>query len=140
MSRIRVLLAEDFEVVAQQLRALLEAEFDVVATVGNGLDMISQTTSRRPDVIVADISMPGLDGLAAAARILADSPDLPLVFVTVHTDREIVRRALEVGAMGYVSKLTAGEDLVPAVRAALKGQRYVSPVLSVSADQLMPRV
>jgi DNA-binding NarL/FixJ family response regulator len=138
MARARVLLAEDYEVVAEQLRVLLEAEFDVVATVDNGVDMIAAAKGLLPDVIVADISMPGLDGLAAAARILADHPKHAIVFVTVHSDSEIVRRAMEVGALGYVSKVTAGEDLLPAVRAALRGQRFVSPFLCVKADELVP--
>jgi DNA-binding NarL/FixJ family response regulator len=138
MKRIRVLLAEDYDVVADRLRALLEAEFEVVATVDNGMDMIAETRALRPAAIVADISMPGVDGLAAAQQILAGDSNCRIVFVTVHSDEEIVRRAMEVGAMGYVSKLTAGDDLLPAVRAALKGKRFVSPMLSIEADRVAP--
>jgi DNA-binding NarL/FixJ family response regulator len=130
MMRPRVLLAEDFEAVAEQLRWLLEAEFDVVATVEDGYALIGAAKTLRPDVIVADIAMPRLDGISAAAVILRDAPTNRIVLVTMFPDRELVDRAMEIGAMGYVLKLSAGEELVPAVHAAIRGERHLSPLLA----------
>ena len=127
MDRPRVVLAEDHARIAEQLRALLEPEFDVVATVADGLALLRAVDNARPDVVVTDIVMPGLDGIAATAALLARCPDTRVVLITVHDDPELVERGYAAGALAYVSKHRAGHDLVPAVRAALLGNRYVSP-------------
>jgi DNA-binding NarL/FixJ family response regulator len=126
--RTRVLLADDHPAVAEDLRAVLEPEFDVIATVGDGHALLVAAETLTPDVIVTDISMPGLDGIEAAGEILQRNPRARIVFVTVHKDAEIVQKALATGVLGYVLKLTAGDDLVPATHAALRGERYVSPL------------
>jgi DNA-binding NarL/FixJ family response regulator len=125
----RVLLADDHLAVAEGLRTLLEPEFDVIATVGDGNALVAAAAALTPEVIVTDIAMPGLDGIAAAGEILRRHPGARIVFVTVHNDAELVQKGLATGALGYVLKLTAGEELVPAVHAALRGQQYVSPLL-----------
>jgi DNA-binding NarL/FixJ family response regulator len=125
----RVLLADDHPAVAEDLRTVLEAEFDVIATVGDGYGLVAAAETLTPDVIVTDIAMPGLDGIAAAGEILRRNPRARIVFVTVHNDSEIVQKALVTGALGYVLKLTAGDELVPATHAALRGERYVSPLV-----------
>src|SRR6478752_4606553 len=119
MDRARVLLAEDHADVAGQLRALMEPEFEVMTTVGDGYAMLGAARALRPDVIVADIAMPLLDGMSAAAEVLRDDPAARVVFVSVHRDAALVQQGLAVGALGYVSKLTAGNELIPALRAAL---------------------
>jgi len=126
----RVLLAEDFGVVAEQLRGLLEVEFEVVATVEDGYALIGAARRLHPDVIVTDVTMPAMDGMAAATEILREDPACRIVFVTVHAEAELVRKALEIGALGYVLKLCAGEDLLPAVHAAMRGTRHLSPLLA----------
>ncbi|MCI0457120.1 MAG: response regulator transcription factor [Gemmataceae bacterium] len=126
MGRPRVLLADDHPQVAEQLRAVLEAEFDVVATVGDGQALIDAAAELGPDVIVTDIAMPILDGVAAARALRQRNPDARIVFVTVHNDPALVQQGLAAGALGYVLKLTAGDDLIPAVRAALRGERHVA--------------
>jgi DNA-binding NarL/FixJ family response regulator len=125
--RPRVLLAEDHQAAAEQLRSVLEVEFEVVAVVSDGAALVEAAQALQPDAIVSDISMPVLDGIAAATRILQRNPDARIVFVTVHGEAAIVQRGLAAGALGYVSKQTAGEDLVPAVHAALRGTRRASP-------------
>ena len=125
----RVLLADDHPSVAKDLRAVLEPEFDVIATVGDGYGLVTAAETLTPDVIVSDIAMPGLDGIAAAGEILRRNPRARIVFVTVHNDSEIVQKALATGVLGYVLKLTAGDELVPATHAALRGERYVSPLV-----------
>ncbi len=132
MQRARVLLAEDHAAVAAQLRTLLESEFEVVATVADGYGMIGASEVLKPDVTVTDIAMPGMDGIAAAVWILKRDPSARLVFVTIHQEAEIMQRALELGALGYVLKSTAGEELLPAVEAALRGRHFVSSVFASS--------
>ena len=125
----RVLLADDHPAVAEDLCAVLEPEFVVIETVGDGYGLVAAAEMLTPDVIVTDIAMPGLDGIAAASEILRRNPHARIVFVTVHNDSEIVEKALAIGGLGYVLKLTAGEELVPATHAALRGERYVSPLV-----------
>jgi DNA-binding NarL/FixJ family response regulator len=128
-TRARVLLADDHPAVAEDLRALLEPEFDVIATVGDGYGLMTATETLTPDVIVTDIAMPGLDGMAAASAILQRNPRARIVFVTIHNDSAMVQKAFATGVLGYVLKLTAGDELVPATHAALRGERYASPLV-----------
>jgi DNA-binding NarL/FixJ family response regulator len=128
--RARVLLADDHLAVLDDLRALLASEFEVVAAVGDGNALLSAVEALAPDVIVTDIAMPGLDGIAAAGEILRRSPSARIVFVTVHDEAEMVQKGFATGALGYVVKVAAGNDLVPAIRAALRGKRYVSAIAS----------
>ena len=129
--RARVLLADDHRVVLEDLRALLETEFDVVAAVHDGNELVSAFEALGPDVVVTDIAMPGLDGIRAAGKILRRSPAARIVFVTVHDEWEIVQRGLATGAVGYVVKRSAGNDLVPAIDAALHGERFVSALIRI---------
>ena len=126
-SRPRVVLADDFLVVAEHLRALLECDFEVVATVADGLALLEAVETYQPDVIVSDIAMPGLDGIAAARAIRTRNANARIVFVTVHDDAAVAALGFSVGALGYVSKSVAGDELVTAVYAALRGERYISP-------------
>jgi DNA-binding NarL/FixJ family response regulator len=121
--RPRVLVADDHAGNIQLLRSLLEADFEVVGAVQNGHALVGAAENLSPDVIVSDIGMPGLDGIEAAKRILCQNPAARIVFVTVHDEPEMVRRSLAIGAFGYVLKMVAAEELVPAVRAALRGER-----------------
>jgi DNA-binding NarL/FixJ family response regulator len=125
----RVLLADDHAPVARQICALLEPDFDVVAVVENGGELVAAVDSLAPDVIVTDISMPGMDGIAAAATILEKDPGARVVFVTIHCDPATVQKAMAAGAMGYVLKVMAGDELVPAIQSVLQGQRYLSSAI-----------
>ena len=125
MKRMRVLLADDHPGNMALLCSLLQPEFDVVAQVQNGHALVRAAEALSPDVIVSDITMPGLDGVTAAAAILRQNPAARIVFVTVHGDPIMRERALATGALAYVQKLVAGDELVPAVRAALRGERHV---------------
>jgi DNA-binding NarL/FixJ family response regulator len=127
MTRQRVLLADDHAATLQRWRALLEPEFDVVATVGDGQALVEATERLTPDVIVTDIVMPGMTGIVAAETILRRHPAARIVFATVHADHAMLRRSLAAGAFGYVLKVRAGDDLVPAIRAALRGELHISP-------------
>ena len=122
----RVLLAEDHAAVAEQLRAVLEPAFDVIAIVGDGDTLLAAADALTPDVIVTDIDLPGRTGLAAAGAILGTHPQARIVFVTMYADPVLVQHCLAAGALGYVLKLSAGEELRLAVHSALRGERYVS--------------
>ena len=126
MSRPRVLLADNHPGVAEELRRLLESEFETVGVVGDGKALVREAGDRRPDVVVSDIVMPGLDGIAATKAILARHPDTRVVLVTVHDDPELAEWGYAAGALACVMKLTASQDLLPAVRMALRGERYPS--------------
>ena len=129
MCRPRVLLAEDNAETAERLRKLLGAEFDVITLVEDGRALVAASARLSPDVIVTDIAMAGIDGIAAAGLIRRHDPNARIVFVTVHAESILIEAALDAGALGYVLKDTAGEDLVAAIHAALSGREYVSPEL-----------
>lgn len=133
VTRPRVLLAEDSPEMAAELNSLLRADFDVALIVRDGPTLVAQAAVLRPDVVVTDIGMPGMSGLAAAVAILTRHPSTPIVFVTVHCERAWIERAFAIGAMGYVVKRDAGDELVEATRHALRGLQY----LSVSARKLL---
>jgi DNA-binding NarL/FixJ family response regulator len=125
MKRARVLLADDHADVADELRGILEEQFEVVGVVADGPALLTAVDSLKPDVIVTDISMPGLDGLAATAAIVERAPDARIVLVTVHEETGIQLHGLAAGALGYVVKFRADDDLLPAVQAALRGEYFV---------------
>jgi len=126
MARPRVLLAEDNADTAAQLCKLLRAEFDVIASVEDGNALVDAAERLSPDVIVTDIAMPRLDGIEATVLIRRHDPNARIVFVTVHAESMFIDAGLEAGALGYVLKDAAGDDLVAAIRAALSGRQYIS--------------
>ena len=128
MNRPTIVLAEDHPNVAEQLRRLLATAFNVVAVVGHGEALVKTALKLKPDLVVTDISMPGMDGLRAAQELVQQMPSLGIVFVTVHDDPSLARKALAIGR-GYVLKTSAGEELVDAVFAALDSRRFVSASL-----------
>jgi two-component system NarL family response regulator len=129
VARPRVLLAEDHPGVAEQLRGLLEPEFDVVATVGDGAALLTLEDELRPDVVITDITMPRLDGITATAALMARRPGTRVVLVTVHDDAELAERGYAAGALACVLKVAAADELVPAVRMAMRGEHHVPPRL-----------
>ena len=131
MHRPRVLLAEDHAETAERLRKLLRLEVDVIASVEDGRALVDATERLSPDVIVADIDMPGVDGIAATTLIRRHDPDARIVLVTVHSESMLVEAGLAAGALGYVLKDTAGDELIPAIHAALAGSQYLSRELGV---------
>ena len=111
---------------ATELHELLITDCDIVETVQDGVALIEAARRTLPDVIVCDIAMPRVNGLSAAASILATRPEARIVFVTVQDSRAVIRKAIECGARGYVLKSDAGHELVTAVRSALEGGCYLS--------------
>jgi DNA-binding NarL/FixJ family response regulator len=130
MSKTRVLLADDHTIVAEGLRSLLEGEFEFVGTVGDGRALLDAARNLNPDVIVADISMPLLNGLDAARQLKRDGVTAKIVFLTMHAEAQLAAEAFRAGASGYVLKSSAGEELIAAIHEVAKGRAYVTPLIT----------
>jgi DNA-binding NarL/FixJ family response regulator len=125
--RPRVLVADDHRAMLDSLVGLLSRDFDVVATVTDGLAAVTEAEHLEPDLLVLDIAMPGLNGIAAAARLKEHGSKAKVVFVTNMRDREFVQKSLTLGAVGFVVKDRLVADLLPAVHQVLSGRAFVSP-------------
>lgn len=112
------------------MKSLLTAEFELVGVVADGQAMVDAAKTLQPDIIVADVSMPMLNGIDALESLRQQGVDIPVVFLTMHSQPGYARRALQAGAAGYVLKLAAPEELVQAIHAALGGGTFVSPALA----------
>jgi len=130
MSRTRILLADDHKMFAQGLRGLLEDEFDLVGSVENGQALVDVARELAPDVIVADISMPVLNGLDAVRQLREQGVTAKVIFLTMHADDRLLAEAFRCGGAGYVLKQSAGEELILAIRQVLAGHKYVTPLLA----------
>ncbi len=128
--RPRVLLADDHLMVAEALKSLLTPEFDLVGVVEDGRALLEAAGTLRPDVIVADVTMPHLNGIDALIQLRQAGDRTPVVFLTMHRDVSFARRALDAGASGFVLKHSAPAELVTAIRAALQGRTYLTPQLA----------
>lgn len=126
---IRVLLADDHAVLREALAHVLQHEPDisVVGQAGDGRVAVDLARDLAPDVVVLDIAMPDLNGVGAAARILARNPSVRVIALSAYSDRHFVTEMFRAGAMGYVLKNAAGTELLRAIRTVHKGQRYVCP-------------
>jgi DNA-binding NarL/FixJ family response regulator len=125
--RLRVLVADDHRAMRESLVQLLSRDFDVVGVACDGLSVVSAAEQLAPDLLVLDIAMPGLTGIAAAARLKEAGSTAKVVFVTMRHEREFVRESLALGDVGFVVKDHLVTDLLPAVRTVLSGQSFVSP-------------
>ena len=121
----RVLLADDHPPLLKAEVALLSPDFEVVGTAADGAALVSEACRLHPDVIVADISMPILNGIDALHKLRELGSTAKFVFVTVHSAEEFVEACMEAGALGYVRKFWLEHHLVPAIKAVLAGQSYV---------------
>jgi DNA-binding NarL/FixJ family response regulator len=132
MSKLQIVLADDHAVVRARLELLINAQADmeVVGQAASGREAVEQAHSRQPDVIVLDVSMPDLDGAAAAEQIQRESPDVRVLVLTRHTDQGYLRRMLRAGAVGYVIKKTAADQLIYAIRSVAAGGVFIDPCLT----------
>jgi DNA-binding NarL/FixJ family response regulator len=139
MSRVRVLLADDHAIVAEGVAQLLSAEFDLVAIVVDGGALVETAQKLQPDVVVADMAMPVLNGLEALKQLRAQASDIKFIFLTMHADPTLAAQALRAGASGYVLKHSAGEELVRAIHEVLVGRVYLTPLITGSALTALAR-
>jgi DNA-binding NarL/FixJ family response regulator len=138
---IRVLLADDHETVRQGLRLLIDGQPDmqVVGEAGDGETAVAQIPDLRPDVAVLDVSMPRMNGLAAARAIRERVPSTAVVALTRYSDAAYVKALLEAGASGYVLKRSPSAELLDAIRAAARGERHLDPTIAASVQPRLMR-
>ena len=132
MKQIRILLADDHNVVRRGLRLLLESQpdFEVVGEAADGRQAVEQAEAATPDVVVLDVAMPNLSGIEAAQRIIAARPQTAVVVLSMHSDEGYVLRALKAGAKGYLLKDSAEGDLIDAIKTVSQGKTFFSPEIS----------
>jgi DNA-binding NarL/FixJ family response regulator len=130
MTRPKILLADDHTMFAQGLKSLLEDEFELVGSVGDGQALVEAAPRLNPDVIVVDISMPKLNGFDAIRQLRKEATSAKIVFLTMHADVRLVAEAFRCGGSGYVLKQSAGDDLISAIKGVLAGNRYVTPLIA----------
>jgi two-component system response regulator NreC len=131
-TKIRVLIADDHTILREGLRKLLseEPDIDVVGEAADGHQAVKKAEELKPDVILLDLAMPGMNGIAAAKRLRTAAPGSKILILTVHQEEEYVYETLRAGATGYVLKDAAAPDLVGAIRKAALGEVYLSPEVS----------
>jgi DNA-binding NarL/FixJ family response regulator len=137
---IRILIVDDHDLVRQGLRALLEPEagFEVIGEAGDGQEAIRRARDDRPDVILMDLNLPGgLGGLEASEAVLRDHPGVRIIVLTQYEDREYVRRALKIGARGYLPKRCAADELKDAIRTVAAGRRYLHPTAAAELAEMV---
>ena len=131
MRKDTVLIADDHVIVREGVVGLLEEHnFDVVAAVGDGHELLAAARRLRTDLIVTDLSMPGLSGLDVMERLKAERIDSKVIVLTMHHDAELATRAMRAGASAYLLKHSAGEELLTAIRQAIEGRTYLTPTLT----------
>jgi DNA-binding NarL/FixJ family response regulator len=138
MGRTTVLVADDHAIVKEGLVNLLKAhDFDVVAAVGNGNELIDAARRLRPDVIVTDLSMPELGGIEVLPLLKADRIGSKVIILTMHNDGERAAQAIRAGASGFLLKESAGDELITAIQQALQGRVYLTPAITRAVMERM---
>jgi DNA-binding NarL/FixJ family response regulator len=138
MSPIRVLVVEDFEPFRRFVCSTLGKGFhlQVIGQLSDGLDAVQKAAELKPDLILLDIGLPSLNGIAAGRRIRKLAPDSKIIFVSQESSPDMVHEALSFGALGYVLKARAGIDLLAAVEAVVQGRQFVSSCLQIAPDSV----
>jgi DNA-binding NarL/FixJ family response regulator len=136
----RIVIADDHAIVRTGLRTLLQAEPELVLVgeAAGGVEAIEQVMATEPDVLLLDLSMPDLDGIAVTKRLIADYPELRILILTIHDEEGLVREAIKAGASGYILKHVAESELVSAIGTVTRGSMYVDPSLLRSLVQEPP--
>lgn len=135
MKRVRILLADDHTLVSDGFRKLLEPEFEVVGTVGDGRALLKAAEELKPDLVLVDVGMPLLNGLDAARQLKKSMPKLKIIFLTMNPDSDVAREALRIGASGYLLKNSRGDEFLRAVRDVVKGTSYVTPQIRQEMEE-----
>ena len=127
----KILIADDHAIVRTGLRTLLKAEpaMELVGEATGGYEAIDLVEKTKPDVLVLDLSMPDLDGIAVTKKIKPRFPDVHILILTIHADQALLREAIRVGASGYILKQAAESELVSAINILMRGDMYIDPAL-----------
>jgi len=134
MGKIRVLLADDHKFITEGLKSILEPEYEIVGTVEDGKELVTEAARLKPDVIVVDISMPKLNGIEAVRKIKEGGNDAKVIFLTMHPDVTYASRALDAGGMGFVLKHSAPEELLIAIEKALDNKTFITEAIASELD------
>jgi DNA-binding NarL/FixJ family response regulator len=137
-ARARVLLADDHVLLLEAFRRMLEPAVEVVGAVKDGSALVEQALELEPDLVVADVSMPRMNGLEAARRLRGELPRTRVVFLTVNEDPQMAAEAFALGASGYLLKSSTATELMEAIRAVLAGRRYLSRRLAGGDPEALP--
>ena len=137
MAKARILLADDHTLVAEAFKRLLEPEFEVVGTVGDGRALLREAPELKPDVVLVDLNMPLLNGLDASEQLKQLLPRTKIIVLTMNEDAEIAYETLNKWASGYLLKKSAGSELLKAVREVLNGAKYVTPAMENQLAELI---
>jgi DNA-binding NarL/FixJ family response regulator len=129
----KLILADDHTLFAEMLAQYLGDTCDVIAIVDDGRKLVDAVKRHRPDVVIADLSMPGMGGLDALRRLRSDGVETRLIFLTMHADPALAAHAIKAGAAGYLPKNSAGDELTSAIASVIKGHTYLSPALAREA-------
>lgn len=130
MKKPTVILADDHTLVLEGFRRLLEAQCELLSTVGDGQALLKAVAQQHPDIVILDISMPVMNGIEAARALKSQFPSVKLLFVTMHADPAYIRAAFQAGASGYILKQSLGDELTQALHAVLRGHTYVTPLIA----------
>jgi DNA-binding NarL/FixJ family response regulator len=133
MTRPRILLADDHVMLLEAFTALLAPEFDVAGTATDGRMLVEAFARLHPDIVVLDIAMPFLNGLDAGRQLRAQRKSVKLIYLTMHPDPYLAGEALRLGASGYLLKSSAAQELLQAIREALRGRSYITPLIARDA-------
>jgi DNA-binding NarL/FixJ family response regulator len=136
LSKARILLADDHLLVAEALKKLLEPEFEIIGTVGDGRKLVRTAVELKPDLILIDLNMPLLNGLDAGAQLKELMPTVKIVVLTMNEDADIAAEAMGKWASGYLLKKSAGSELLKAVRDVLQGLKYVTPAINLERIEI----
>jgi len=126
MTRPRLVIADDREDVLREVSALLKEQYEVVGVARDGATLIEIAADLNPDVVITDFKMPGLSGIKVGSMLLERGLCRAVVLLTMYADQQLVAGAMQAGILGFVLKVKAGEDLIPAINTALGGRPYVS--------------
>lgn len=135
MGRVRILLADDHNLICAGFQKLLEPQYDVVGTVGDGRALLKVAAELKPDVVLVDVGMPLLNGLEAGKELKRLMPGIKLIFLTMNPDTDLAAEALRIGAAGYLLKTSQGSELLQAVGDAIKGISYLTPQIRRARDE-----
>jgi DNA-binding NarL/FixJ family response regulator len=130
MTRPRILMADDHQMLLEAFKALLAPDFDVVGTVTDGRALLEEFVRLHPDVVVLDVAMPLLNGLDAGRQLKAQRRSVKLIYLTMNPDPDLAGEALRLGASGYVLKSSAAQELTQAIHEALRGRSYITPLIT----------
>ena len=139
MKRLRILLADDHSMVSAGFQKLLEPEYEVVGVVEDGRAVLKAAAELKPDMAILDVGMPLLNGLDAGRRLKAEMPEVKLIYLTMNSDPDFAKEALEIGASAYLLKNSLPSELLQAVRDVVKGKSYITPSITKALEEAFIR-